>query len=143
MIAAFEQSFARRFRHRNHHLLRPTGSQDRAMIHLADSDKAVPEFARAVKAGLEAGTVIARGKLTAQQRGAAGVQLHGMFRGVTLTAPEMRGAAGLTLSQVRVVCKAAEDRRYGRWDSASGTMEWFAERAPEPTLWDSASEGQT
>jgi len=142
MIAAFEQSFARRYKHRNHRLLRPSGSQDRAMIHLADSDKAVPEFARAVQAGLEAGTVIARGKLTAQQRGAAVVQLHGMFGGVTLTAAEMRGAAGLSISQVRVACKAAEDRRYGRWDAASGTMEWFAERAPELTLWDSAGGGQ-
>ena len=127
---AFANSFGR-WRYRNAYLLRASGSQDRAMIHLTDSRTAVATFARAVDAALKAGTVVAGNVLTAIQRDKAAAFLFERFRGLTLTTRQMSAATNrYTLSQLRPISNTAQQNRYGRWDDGTGTMEWFAERAP-------------
>jgi three-Cys-motif partner protein len=120
---------------RNAHLLRATGSQDRAMIHLTDSPTAVEAFESAVKYALRAGTVVAGKALTTIERDKAAVDLFGRFRGLTLTTRQMSSVVTrYTLGQLRPICHTAAQNRYGRWYAGAGTMEWFAEREPEPNL---------
>jgi three-Cys-motif partner protein len=117
------------------HPLRPTGSQFRALVHLTNASTAVAAFDRAVKSALEAGTVAAGEKLTTVEKDRAAKDLFGQFRGQTLTTREMRQLGALmSLSQLNAICPAAAQLGYGRWLSGQ-RMEWFAERTPEPTLW--------
>lgn len=133
---AFANTFPR-WRYRNAYLLRATGSQDRAMVHLTDAKTAVPAFARAVKDAMRAGTVIAGRVLSAQQKDDAAVMLFNLFAGRSLTAREMAPfVPRYSLDQVRTICRTADQNRYGRWDEKAGTMEWFAERVPEKGLFD-------
>lgn len=133
---ALANSF-RRWDHRNAYLLRATGSQDRAVVHLADSPKAELEFARIVQTAFKAGTMIAGASLTTIERDKAAVVLHGRFRGLTLTTRQMFAVeTRYSLGQLRTLCRTAETKRYGRWDEAGSTMEWFQDRAPEQGLFD-------
>ena len=129
---AFANSF-HRWPYRNAHLLRASGSQDRAMVHLTDSKTAVSAFARAVDTALKAGTVAAGGTLTTIQKDNAAVQLFERFRGLTLTTRQMYAVVPrYSLGQLRPICNTAEQNRYGAWDEKTATMEWFTERAPIP-----------
>lgn len=131
---ALANSFPR-WKYRNAYLLRASGSQDRAMIHLTDSPTAVEAFENKVKAALKAGTLIAGKTLTAIERDHAAADLFGRFHGLTMTTREMAPAVPrYPLVHLRPICHTAEQNRYGRWDPKTGTMEWFAERAlaPEP-----------
>jgi three-Cys-motif partner protein len=128
---ALASSFPR-WRYRNAYLLRASGSQDRAMVHLTDSKTAVEAFARAVESALKAGTVIAGRTLTTIERDKAAVQLFERFRGLTMTTRQMYAVVTrYSLGQLRPICNTAEKNRYGRWDDKTGTMKWLAERAPE------------
>lgn len=134
LAKAFANSFPR-WTYRNAYILRATGSQDRAMIHLTDSKAALEPFSRAVAAALKAGTVIAGAILTTIERDNAAVDLAGRFRGLTLTTREMAPAVSrYTLGQLRPICRTAAQNRYGTWDEKKATMEWFEGRAPEPNL---------
>lgn len=129
---ALAKSFPR-WRHQNAYLLRASGSQDRAMVHLTDSKTAVEAFAEKVELALKAGTVIAGRTLTTIERDKAAVELFNRFRGLTLTTRQMYAVVTrYSLGQLRPICNTAATNRYGRWDDKTGTMEWFSERAPEP-----------
>lgn len=134
---ALANSFPR-WRFRNAYLLRASGSQDRAMVHLTDSRTAVGAFSRAVETALKAGTIIAGRALTTIEKDKAAVELFERFRGLTMTTRQMYAVVTrYSLGQLRPICNTAEKNRYGRWHDATGTMEWFMERAPEvpsPTL---------
>jgi hypothetical protein len=131
---ALANSFPR-WRFHNAYLLRATGSQDRAMVHLTDSKTAVEAFARAVETALKAGTVIAGRALTTIERDKAAAALFERFRGLTLTTRQMLPAVTrYTLGQLRPISNTAAQNRYGRWDASTATMEWFEEREPAPNL---------
>lgn len=133
---AYADSFPR-WPHRNAYLLRVSGSQDRAMVHLTDSPKAVTAFRKEIETSLRAGTLAAGGALTTIQRDQAAVDLFGQFRGFTLTTREMAAVLPrFNLTQLRTICRTADANRYGRWDEKAGAMEWFAERSREPGLFD-------
>jgi three-Cys-motif partner protein len=131
---ALADALANSFRgwtHRNAYLLRATGSQDRAMVHLTRSKTAVTAFARAVDSALKAGTVAAGGMLTSIQKDNAAVELFERFRGLTLTTRQMYAVVQrYSLGQLRPICNTAEQNRYGTWDEKTGTMQWFTDRAP-------------
>jgi three-Cys-motif partner protein len=131
---ALANSFSR-WRFRRAYLLRASGSQDRAMVHLTNSLTAVDVFADKVEVAFKAGTLIAGTTLTAIERDKAAAELFGRFRGVTLTTRQMAPAVTrYSLGQLRPICHTAAQNRYGRWDAATGTMEWFAEREAAPNL---------
>jgi len=131
---ALANSFPR-WRYRNAYRLNATGSQDRAMVHLTDSTTAVEAFARAVKTALKAGTIIAGAALTTIERDRAAAELFERFRGLTLTTRQMLPAVTrYSLGQLRPICNTADQNRYGRWDATTGTMEWFQDREPTPSL---------
>jgi three-Cys-motif partner protein len=131
---ALANSFPR-WRCRNAYLLRATGSQDRAMVHLTESTTAMDAFARAVQTALKAGTVIAGKSLTTIQRDKAAAELFDRFRSLTLTTRQMSAVVTrYTLGQLRPICNTAAQNRYGRWDAATGSMEWFADREAAPNL---------
>lgn len=131
LAEALANSFPR-WKFRNAYLLRASGSQDRAMIHLTESPTAVGAFAEKVEAALKAGTLIAGKTLTAIERDTAAADLFARFRGLTMTTREMAPAVPrYPLVQLRPICHTAEQNRYGRWDQKTGTMEWFTERAPD------------
>ena len=136
LAEAFANSFPR-WSYRNAYLLRASGSQDRAMIHLTDSPRAVEAFARAIQAAARAGTLLAGGTLTAIQRDKAAAELFDRFRGLTLTTREMVVVAPrYSLGQLRPICRTAQEHYFGRWNDVSNTMEWFAERQSPPGLFD-------
>lgn len=131
---ALANSFPR-WRYRNAYLLRASGSQDRAMVHLTDSKTAVGAFARAVATALKAGTIIAGKSLTTIERDNAAAELFERFRGLTLTTRQMYPVVTrYSLGQLRPICNTAAQNRYGKWDDRIGTMEWFEERELEPNL---------
>lgn len=134
---ALADSFPR-WRFRNAYLLRASGSQDRAMVHLTDAKAAVEPFARAVETALKAGTIIAGRALTSIEKDKAAVELFERFRGLTMTTREMIAVVPrYSLDQLRPISRTAESNRYGRWTEGTSTMEWFQDRAPEtppPTL---------
>lgn len=131
----FTDSFEPYFEFREAHPLRSSGGQDRFMVHLTHSDKAASEFPKHVKASLRRGTVIAGESLDHSQKDTYARTLWERFRGHTLTTEQMYAVdARLTRNQLRTVCHAADIDRYGRWDAANKTMEWFEERGPLPNL---------
>lgn len=131
---AFANSFPR-WRLRRAYLLRASGSQDRAMIHLTDSVTAVTAFTRAVETALKAGTLIAGRALTSIEKDKAAAELFGRFKGLTITTREMVAVVPrYSLDQLRPISRTAQTNRYGRWNEAASTMRWFDEREPEPTL---------
>ncbi len=128
----FADSFPR-FALRRAYPLRPSGSQDRYVIHLTDAQTAVTAFESALLAAFSAGTVIAGNALSKQQKDLAAQGLFAQFAGQTLTMPEMRGVGvPWTLVQLRAICVAAEQLGYGRWSADTRSMEWFAERETQP-----------
>ena len=131
---ALANSFPRwRFRHA--YLLRATGSQDRAMVHMTDSPTAVEAFATAVRTALKAGTIVAGRSLTTIERDKAAADLFKRFRGLTLTTRQMSAVVTrYTLGQLRPICNTAAQNRYGHWDASTGTMDWFEERAAAPNF---------
>jgi three-Cys-motif partner protein len=135
MAQAFTDSFpASKYRIRRWHLLRPSGSQDRALIHLSGHPTAADTFERHLTTALKAGTVLSKDALTHQARSNAAKRLHELFSGETLTVRDMHGtgATRLTMGQLHTVCGAADQLGYGRWSDP--VMQWFAVRAPDPTL---------
>jgi three-Cys-motif partner protein len=131
---ALANSFPR-WRFRNAYRLRPTGSQDRAMIHLTDSKTAVTAFATAIESALKAGTLIAGATMTSIERDKAAEEMFKRFRGLTLTTRQMHSVVTrYSLSQLRWISHTAAQNRYGGWDAATLTMEWFAEREAEPSF---------
>jgi three-Cys-motif partner protein len=134
LAEAFANGFTR-WTYRNAYILRSTGSQDRAMVHLTDSKPAVEPFSRAVATALKAGTVIAGVALTAIERDTAVADLFQRFRGLTLTTREMAPAvARYTLGQLRPICRTAAQNRYGTWNEKASTMAWFEERESDLNL---------
>lgn len=93
LAEAFAQSFPTRLWHlRRAHLLRPTGSQDRAMIHLTNAATAEKKFERAVHNALARGTVVAGRKLSKTEKDREALRLFALFRGLTMTTREMRSS---------------------------------------------------
>jgi three-Cys-motif partner protein len=133
---AFATSFpTKRWRYGSAHLLRPTGSQDRAMIHLTNADTADKAFTRAVRSALARDTVTAGRKLSKPAKDRGAQRLFERFGGLRLTTREMRSMVSTwDLGQMRAICNAADHRGLGHWDEATSTMEWFEERVPELTL---------
>jgi three-Cys-motif partner protein len=135
LAQAFADTFpASQFRERHVHRLRPSGSQDRALIHLSGHPTAATEFAKKHATALRSGTVLATGSLTQQERHAAAKRLHQAFKGETLTIREMRetGLSGLNLGQLRTVCCVAAELGYGSWTDPS--MAWHAARIGGPRV---------
>jgi three-Cys-motif partner protein len=127
---AFADSFpSAQFRERHVHPLRPTGSQDRAMVHLSNHPTAASTFARHLATALRAGTVLASGQLTLQEKSQAAHRLHDVFKGQSLTLPEMHrtGVTLLNQGQLRVVCNVAAELGYGIWSDP--LMSWNPARA--------------
>ena len=125
---ALAESFTR-WQFRKAYALRATGSQDRAMIHLAESPGAVGPFEQAVKTSMKAGTIAAGRTMTTMEKDKAAKALFEKFRGLTLTTDLMAIAfAGYKLDQLRWICTIAETSGYGEWDGARRTMAWYSER---------------
>ncbi len=131
-------AFAGTFRgwsYRSASLMSSTGSQDRAMVHLTRSRRAVEAFDKSFGEALRAGTVLAGKATTSVQRDNAAVRLFELFRGLTLTTRQMAaGAPRYTLDQLRTICRTAETNRYGQFDEATSTMTWYEERQPPLSL---------
>jgi three-Cys-motif partner protein len=129
----YVETFEHEFKYRNAYPLRQSGNQRRSLIHLTNSPKAVGVFAKAHERATSLNTLIARGRLSTQAKDTAAVELFNLFRGQTMTTREMRSVSDrFDLTQLRGICAAAEVGRYGKWRPKGGTMEWFANRAPEP-----------
>lgn len=129
----YAESFARRFEFRTWNPLVPSGAQDRFLIHLAETSKAIAPFDRAHKAALKAGTLIAGDLTTTSEKHKIVKGLHERFAGQRLTIDEMYDAgAGFQKVQLRALCQTAEDLRYGSWTAKNSTLDWFPEREPEP-----------
>lgn len=129
---AFADTFpAGQFRERHVRPLRPTGSQDRALVHLSNHPTAASTFARHLATALRAGTVLASGQLTRQERSQAARRLHDRFKGQSLRLREMHGTGVtlLNLGQLRVVCGVADELGYGTW--ADPVMSWHESRSGE------------
>jgi hypothetical protein len=130
---AYAETFERNFKDCKAYPLRQSGSQRRSLIHLTNSPKAVPVFAKAHKVATVLNTLIAGSSLSIQQKDIAAKELYELFKGQTVTTRDMRSVSGrFDLVQLRSICAAADVARYGRWSSKTLTMEWFASRAPEP-----------
>ncbi len=130
----FAESFPR-FAHRNVYPLRPSGSQDRFLVHLAASSAAVAPFRRCVNAGLKAGTLIAGKLLTGPQKHRAVQDLAERFKPQTLSIDEMYAAgSGFDRQQLMSLAQAAHDLGYGQFNVRARTVDWFAERSDERTL---------
>jgi three-Cys-motif partner protein len=129
----YAETFEHEFKHRHAYPLRQSGNQRRSLIHLTNSPRAVDVFAKAHERATSLNTLIARGRMSTQAKHSVAVELFNLFRGQTLTTREMRSVSDrFDLTQLRGICAAAEVGRYGKWHSKGGTMEWFAQRAPEP-----------
>lgn len=132
----FAESFRGRWSIRNFHLLRQTGSQDRAMVHLTDAKAADQAFTKAFEASLKVGTVIAGPTMTKQEKDRAADDLLERFRGLSVTTRQMYAATPRwSLQQLRWICSTAQDRGLGRWDERSSEMTWFIEPRPPAGLW--------
>lgn len=128
-------SFRTHFKFREPHPLRPSGGQDRFMVHLANNEKAATEFKKHVSTSLRRGTVIAGASLDHTKKDIAAKALWERFKGRTLTTDEMYSVdASFTRGQLRTICHAADIDRYGRWNASTKAMEWFEERGPLPNL---------
>ncbi len=124
---AFEEQFPA-YEHRAIYALRHSGAQDRFFVQLAHHPKALETFDRAVKSGLRAGTVIAAGLLTMQQKQAIAKTMFETFKGSTLTISQIHGAgAGLNRQQLRAIAEVL-DGEYGSWIPMRDTIEWFEAR---------------
>jgi three-Cys-motif partner protein len=146
---AFAESFGGKWTHRDPYLLRATGSQDRALVHFANSPRAVEAFGRSVRSALAAGTVIAGRLLTTIEKDQAARRLAGLFAALTVHLEDMHGALGVyDRGQLRAICRRAEQNGYGIWREDTGVMEWFAARRTgradrsAPTLWDLPDAGE-
>jgi three-Cys-motif partner protein len=152
LAQALADSFPR-WEFRRSHLLRPTGSQDRALIHLTGAATAERKFEAVVKTALKAGTVIAGSVLTTVEKNRAAARLASLFAGLTVDLDAMRGATGFyNKSQLKVMCRRASEKCYGDFDEDTGLMTWFTERAPGPdraarqassTLWESSDSDES
>lgn len=133
---AYAQSFPQpKWRIRKAHLLRQTGSQHRAMIHLTNADRADEVFGQDVVRALKAGTIVAGTILAKQEKDAAAKRLRELFRGLTMTTREMRSVvATWDLGQLKTICRAAANADYG--ELTGDTMTWFEERQRPPGLFD-------
>jgi three-Cys-motif partner protein len=121
------------------HLLRATGSQYRALVHLSGSPTARDTFARDVRTAGAAGTLVAGEILSKPQKDAGAKRLHELFRGLSVTPREMQPAFTWSLTQLRAICNAADAIGLGRWDGT--TMHWGDEplkaAGSQAPLWDS------
>lgn len=123
------------YRHRTVYPLRSSATQDRWIVHLANSSRAVTAFASDHGTSLRVGTVIAGEAMTGPQRRIAAEVFWRQFQGESLTVEEMHATgSGYSRQQIRTICNAAEDSGFGRLETASGQMEWFETRVVQPDL---------
>jgi three-Cys-motif partner protein len=126
LALTFAESFpSERWKFREAHLLRASGSQFRALVHLSTTPRARDTFEQDVKTALSAGTLAAGEILSKPQKDHAAHRLHGQFRGLTVTPRQMQPAFTWTLLQLRAICNAADAIGLGRWDEK--VMEWSDE----------------
>jgi hypothetical protein len=105
------------------------------MVHLTNAERAATTFARHVGEALRAGTVIAGKALNHTQKDLAAKELWEKFRDRTMTIQEIYDVdARFDRGQLRAICKAAAADGYGEWQPMASVMEWYAERAPQPSL---------
>jgi three-Cys-motif partner protein len=134
---AFAESFPiSRWRFRKAYLLRATGSQDRAMVHLANSPAADDVFGKNIVRAFKTETMLAGTLLSKTQKDAAAKHLASLFAGLTLTTREMVSSVPWSLGQLRWICSAAAQGDYGEWNEKASMMKWFEARAAKPGLFD-------
>ena len=137
MAKAFAESFpTSQWRYREAHLLRPTGSQDRAMVHLTNAKTAWEEFPKKVDQALRAETVIAGRVLSKTQKDNGANRLFDIFRGQMVTTSEMQAAVSTwDLGQLNAICATAQELHMGEFNDRTKTMSWAEERGSDATLW--------
>jgi three-Cys-motif partner protein len=143
LAEAFAGSFGTsKWRIARWHLLRATGSQDRALVQLTNQEIAAQTFARSVRDALRAGTVVAGRTLTMIQKDTAAKRLAAQLAGLTIGIDEMALAGTHDRGQLRAICSRADEQGYGGWDAKSGTMRWYLERQSNPTIWGLSDAGE-
>jgi three-Cys-motif partner protein len=117
------------FQYRNVYRLNSSGNQIRYFVHLAHSELAVTAFQKTFKSTQNVGLFQGRA-LSLPERAQLAVSYHETFAGTATTVDQLYESGRLPLDrgQIKVVCRAAEQDGYGKFDEPSRQIAWHDER---------------
>ncbi len=117
------------FKYRRVYRLNSSGNQIRYLIHLAHAETAVTAFQKTFKATQNVGLFQGRG-LSLPERAQSAVAYHDLFAGTLTTIDQLYESGRLPLNrgQIKVVCRAAEQEGFGKFDEPNRKMAWHPQR---------------